>query len=87
MKAWDAFKEFFRPRDVTIALPSDPFVVIDREKAIERLKLAERASENGEANLPPSDASGFDEVESDIITEMDDYRPARRSLVGRPARC
>lgn len=70
MQALNSLKSFFRPSDVTIALPDDPFVVIDREKAIERLKLDNRAEENGNKNFPPATATGFDDVESEIASHM-----------------
>lgn len=73
MKAWEALRHFFRPRDITIALPASPFSGIDRENAIERLKLVDRAEENGARGLPPPEASSFDEVESDIVTEIGEY--------------
>ena len=73
MWAVHALKKFFQPNDSTIALPGDPFVVIDRKRAIERLRLDERALENGQKNFPPSSSECFDEVESEIVAEITEY--------------
>ena len=70
MEAFGALKKFFKPTDVTIALPTDPFIVIDRERAIENLKIEQRAEQNGSRNFPPPDSEVFDEVEIDIIAEI-----------------
>lgn len=71
--AFDGFKKFFRPTDRTIALPDDPFVVIDREKTADRLRLDERARRNGERNFPPADAAARDDVEEEIIAEIQEH--------------
>lgn len=73
VKALDALRTFFKPNDVTIALPDSPFVVIDRERAIERLKLNEKAEEAGTNEFPPSDATEFDGIEAQIAAEMGEY--------------
>lgn len=73
MSALGALKEFFRPKDVTIALPGDPFIVIDRERAVEKLRLDERAEQNALKNYPPPDFDGYDDVELEIIAEITDH--------------
>lgn len=73
MSALGTLRKFFRPTDATIALPSDPFIVIDRERSIEKLKLDERAERNGGQNYPPSDFEGYDDVELEIIAEITDH--------------
>lgn len=73
MQAFDALKRFFRPTDATIALPGDPFIVIDRERAIERLDLDKRAEKNGQKNYPPSESTTFDAVEAEIEAEIAEY--------------
>src|SRR3546814_541508 len=70
MPAFDALKQFFRPNDVTMALPSDPFIVIDRERTISKLKLDERAQANGANNFPPPDSNTLDDVEQEIVAEL-----------------
>lgn len=83
MPAFDALKKFFQPNDVTIALPSDPFIVIDRERAISKLKLDERAQANGVTNFPPPDSSALDDVEQEIVAEMGEH--ATRAQIGAGA--
>lgn len=73
MSAFSSLKDLFRPRDTTIALPTDPFVVIDRDRAIAKLKLDERGERNGASEFPPSDAADFDDVEADIVAEMTEH--------------
>jgi hypothetical protein len=73
MKALSALRDFFRPNEPTIALPDSPFVVIDREQALRRLKVDDRATKAGEAELPPSDSTSLDGSESEIIAEMGEY--------------
>jgi len=70
MKPLDALRAFFRPTDTTIALPDSPFVAIDREKTIEKLRLDERGEQAGANELPPSDAEEFDAVEAEIVAEI-----------------
>ena len=73
MKAFDAVKKFFKPTDATIALPGSPFIVIDREQAVQNLKVDERAKSNGSVNYPPGDSEGFDDVESEIVAEIAEH--------------
>jgi hypothetical protein len=70
MATFDNLKRFFSPDDRTLALPDDPFIVIDRDRTIAQLRLDERAKENGSRNFPPADATSFDDVESQIVAEM-----------------
>jgi hypothetical protein len=77
MSAFSALRRLLRPNDVTVALPADPFIAIDRQKAIESLRLDERAKRNGSLNFPPPDAAQFDDVELEIIAEMAEH--ARRA--------
>lgn len=70
MKPLDALRSFFRPLDTTVALPDSPFVVIDRDKTIEKLRLDKRAEEAGTNDMPPSDIDELDTVEIDIIAEI-----------------
>lgn len=79
MKAFDALKRFFRPSDTTIALPSDPFIVIDRDQAKAKLRLEERATKNGAENFPRVDADNYDDVELEIIAEFSEH--ARRAQI------
>ena len=72
MTAYERLRELFTPPDITVALPSDPFLSIDREKASKKLRLKERAEENGKKNHPPVDSTDFDEVEREIIAEISD---------------
>ena len=73
MKAFDALKRFFRPSDTTIALPSDPFIVIDRDQAKSKLRLEERARRNAAENFPRVDANNYDDVELEIIAEFSEH--------------
>lgn len=73
MTAYDRLRGLFTPPDITVALPSDPFLAIDREKAAKKLRLKERAEQNGKQNHPPVDSTDFDEVEREIIAEISDH--------------
>lgn len=73
MSAFSSLKKFFKPNDITIALPSDPFIVIDRERAIEKLALDEKAQRNGSCNFPSKDAGNYDDVELEIIAEIGEH--------------
>jgi hypothetical protein len=73
MAAFDALRHFFKPSDVTIALPTDPFIVIDRERAVEKLKIDARAEQNGSKNFPPIDSGSLDDVELDITAEIGEH--------------
>lgn len=73
MAAFDALRKFFKPSDVTIALPTDPFIVLDREKAVEKLKLDQRAKGNGSRNFPPPDSEMLDDVELEITSEISEH--------------
>ncbi len=73
MSAFAKFKRFVGRRDTTIALPSDPFIVIDRDAAVERLKLNKKGKSNGDANYPPEDSESFDDIEAEIVAEISDY--------------
>jgi hypothetical protein len=79
MAAFDDFRKWFKPEDRTIALPDDPFVVIDRDKTVARLRLDERAKRNGERNFPPPDAAARDDVEEEIIAEI--HEQANRTRI------
>lgn len=73
MAGFEALKQFFKYNDVTVALPSDPFIVIDRERAISKLKLDERAELNGKNNFPAPDSNSLDDVEQEIVAEMGEH--------------
>lgn len=73
MTAFEKFKNLFGRRDTTIALPTSPFIVIDREIAIERLKLDAKGQANGEAGYPPASSQSFDDVEAEIVAEISEY--------------
>ncbi|MDG2518092.1 hypothetical protein [Lysobacter soli] len=70
MGAFTDLKKFFKPDDRTTALPDDPFVVIDRERTVARLRLVERAKAHGERNFPPHNAATRDDVEEEIVAEV-----------------
>lgn len=73
MSAFEKFKKLIGRPDVTIALPGDPFIVIDRRAAIERLELDEKGNANGLANYPPEDSEALDDVEAEIVAEVSEY--------------
>lgn len=73
MNAFDRFKKLVGRRDITIALPSNPFIVIDRDAAVDRLKLDEKGQSNGEAQYPPDDSEGLDDIEAEIVAEISEY--------------
>lgn len=79
MSAFDDLKKWFKPGDRTIALPDDPFVVVDRDKTIASMRLDERGTTNGALNFPPAGASERDEVEEEIIAEIHEH--ANRSRI------
>lgn len=70
MSALEMLKRFLRPLDTGSVVTTDPFVVIDRARAIEKLKLEERATHNGSRNYPAAQSTGLDEVEQDIVAEF-----------------
>ena len=73
MKPLEALKAFFRPAETTLALPDSPFVVIDREKTIEKLRLDSRAKESGSNEQPPSNETSLDSVEAEILAEISEH--------------
>lgn len=73
MSVLRSLRDLFRARDTTIALPADPFIVIDRDLAIEKLRLDERGASNGSKDFPPTDAEGFDDVEAEIVAEVTEH--------------
>jgi hypothetical protein len=70
MAAFDDLKKFFKPDDTTRGFPDDPFVVIDRERTVAKLRLDERAKQNGARNFPSPDSTVRDDVEEEIVAEM-----------------
>jgi hypothetical protein len=77
VSAFDTLKRFLRPNDATVALPADPFIAIDRQRAIANLRLDERGKSNGALNFPAADSEHFDDVELEIVAEMAEH--ARRA--------
>jgi hypothetical protein len=51
----------------------DPFVQIDRDATVERLRLPQRGEEFGRRELPPSEAASFDLAETDIVSAIKDH--------------
>lgn len=72
LKLWVSISNFFNSSDATVALPGDPFLVIDRDRAVERLQLDRRALENGTRGRI-QDSTALDDVEREIIAEITDY--------------
>lgn len=73
MSALEIFKKLLRslrPTDTGSVVTTDPFVVVDRPRAIEKLKLEERATRNGARNYPAAESTNLDEVEQDIVAEF-----------------
>lgn len=70
MAAFDDLKKFFKPDDLTRAVPDDPFVVIDRDRTVAKLRLDERAKQNGSKNFPPLESAVRDDVEEEIVAEI-----------------
>jgi hypothetical protein len=70
MSSLESLKQFFRPTDITVAVPDDPFIVVDRNATISKLKLAERAELNGSKNYPPIGGNAPDDAEMEIIAEI-----------------
>ena len=83
MSAFEKFKNFVGRRDTTIALPTSPFIVIDREAAIERLKLDGKGQANGEAQYPSEASQSLDDVEAEIVAEISEY--AQRAQIDASA--
>jgi hypothetical protein len=79
MAALDDLKKFFKPDDRTRAVPDDPFVVIDRERTAAKLRLDERAKQNGARNFPAADSTVRDDVEEEIVAEMLEHANRDRS--------
>lgn len=73
MSAFDALVKFINPTDVTIALASDPFIAIDRDRAAAKLRLEDRALRNGKSNIPGPESSQFDDVEQEIAAEITEH--------------
>jgi hypothetical protein len=72
MKPLDALREFFRPKEITVALPDSQFVALDRDRTIEKLKLDDRGKESGSEELLSGDADEFDGAEAEIVAEIGD---------------
>jgi hypothetical protein len=70
MSAFDDLKKFFNPVDTTRVVPDDPFMVIDRDRTVTKLRLEERAKQNGAKNFPSADSNMRDDVEEEIVAEM-----------------
>ena len=70
MSALDRLKKYFTKSDITVSLPADPFLAIDREAASRKLRLRGLAEQNGRRNQPPADSMDFDEVEREVIAEI-----------------
>ncbi len=70
MSALRRFVGLMSPPDTGRAFPVDPFVQIDRDLVIKKLRLDQRALENGERNYPPVDSPDLDDVEQEIVSEM-----------------
>ena len=73
MSPYESLKQFFKPTDATSRFLTDPFIVIDRERAIGNLKLDERAVRNGGQNFPPPDSNSLDDAELMIVAEIGGY--------------
>lgn len=73
MGVFEKFKNIIDRHDSTIALPSDPFILIDKAKTVRRLKLDEKGKANGEADYPPEDSEDYDDIEAEIIAEISEY--------------
>lgn len=67
MTAFGALEKLFTKNVDGFAPTNDKFVRPHREETAKSLRLRERGAEQGELNLPPSDAKEFDVVEREII--------------------
>lgn len=52
---------------------NDPFVQVDREATVEKLRLPQRGAELGAQDVPPTDAVALDVVETEIIAAVKDH--------------
>lgn len=73
MPAFDQLRKFFAPTDSTIALPTDAFIVIDRDRAATKLGIEQRAERNGRNNYPPADSDDLDDVEQQIVADISEH--------------
>ncbi|HEX8240484.1 MAG TPA: hypothetical protein VF574_12160 [Allosphingosinicella sp.] len=73
MNPLSALRDFFSGRVDGAAPIDDSFVQIDREAAVEQLRLPQRGAELGKQELPPSDAVSLDVVETDIVAAVKDH--------------
>lgn len=70
MSPFTALKKFFVSTHPGLPQVDDPFVEIDQQAMVASLRLIERGQERGAINQPPSNTSGLDVVEYEIVNEI-----------------
>lgn len=73
MGSWDRLRELFSSKEPLRAHFDDPFIQIDRALASDRLKLDERGKGQGSIDLPPQSQVALDNVETEIITFVNEH--------------
>jgi hypothetical protein len=71
MSALDTLKELVRGRVETYVPSLDPFLEIDVDALAAEMRLEAQGKERGEAELPPSGAGAFDDVELSIVERIE----------------
>lgn len=70
MSPFAALKRLFTSGTEGVAKVGDPFIQLDREAIAKKLRLKERAIEEGSLNQPAATETVFDAVETDIEAEI-----------------
>lgn len=72
MSAFDNLRRFFTPTDFAVGVPTSPFVVIDKARAVKSMRLDELGTQHGKQNQPPPDSEVMDSVEMEIVSQIGD---------------
>ena len=65
------FKDIFQTPRTNVVASILQFPAIDTDGMIKKMRLNERAKEQGRANLPASESQGFDAIEQPIVNEIE----------------
>jgi hypothetical protein len=65
------FKDLFQTPRTNVVASILQFPAIDTDGMIKKMRLNERAKEQGRANLPATDSQGFDGIEQAIVNEIE----------------
>ncbi|WP_037499245.1 hypothetical protein [Sphingomonas jaspsi] len=71
MSALDTLKELLGAKTQPYVPALNPFLQLDVDALAKEMKLEERGTQRGAADLPPTDATTFDDVELDIVDRIE----------------